>query len=317
MILIKSNEQDYSTTQVIKWLQYLGKPYLRINDTTPIHDITTEGDDISITTPTASFNTKDIQRYWYRRGAWASTQPGALGTIKEQWLYRYLKYFTKEAEKDIVELIESQLKDNALNTFLNSSNINKVKVLKSCRALDIAVPETIVANTRASVSTFIETHGDVITKAVNNIDPNIKGECFIDVTTKRITQENVGELPEKFHISVFQKLIKKQFEIRTFFLIDRFYSMAIFSQSDDQTKVDFRNYNFKKPNRVVPYNLPMSIEIKLRKLLSEYTLKSGSLDLIYSEEGEYIFLEINPIGQYDMVSVPCNYYLDLEIAKNL
>lgn len=317
MILIKSNEQDYSTTQVIKWLQYLEKPYLRINDTTPINNITTDGDDITITTPTVSFNTKDIKRYWYRRGAWASTQRGVLGSIKERWLYHYLKYFTKEAEKDIVELIESQLEGNALNTFLNSSNINKVKVLKSCRVLDIDVPETILTNTRVGVSTFIQVHGDVITKAVNNIDPNIKGECFVDVTTKRITLENVEELPEKFHISVFQKLIKKQFEIRTFFLIDRFYSMAIFSQSDDQTKVDFRNYNFKKPNRVVPYDLPMEIESKLRKLLAEYTLKSASLDLIYSEEGDYIFLEINPIGQYDMVSVPCNYYLDLEIAKHL
>lgn len=317
MILIKSNEQDYSTTQVIKWLQHLEKPYLRINDTTPINNIDTDGDDISITTPTVTFNTKDIKRYWYRRGAWASTQPGVLGNIKEQWLYRYLKYFTKEAERDIVELIESQLEGNALNTFLNSSNINKTKVLKSCRALDIAVPETIVTNTREGVSRFIKKHGDIITKAVNNIDPNIKGECFIDVTTKLITLDTVEELPEKFHISVFQKLIKKQFEIRTFFLIDRFYSMAIFSQNDDQTKVDFRNYNFKKPNRVVPYNLPMSIESKLRKLLAEYTLKSASLDLIYSEEGEYVFLEINPIGQYDMVSVPCHYYLDLEIAKNL
>lgn len=317
MILIKSNEQDYSTTQVIKWLHYLEKPYIRINDTTPIHNIITDGDDIAITTPTVSFNTKDIQRYWYRRGAWASTQPGVLGNIKEQWLYRYLKYFTKEAERDIVELIEGQLESNALNTFLNSSNINKVKVLKSCRALDIAVPETIVTNTREGVSAFIKSHGDVITKAVNNIDPNIKGECFIDVTTKLITLDTVEQLPEKFHISVFQKLIKKQFEIRTFFLIDRFYSMAIFSQSDDQTKVDFRNYNFKKPNRVVPYDLPMKIESKLRKLLTEYTLKSASLDLIYSEEGEYVFLEINPIGQYDMVSVPCNYYLDLEIAKHL
>lgn len=317
MILIKSNAQDYSTTQVIKWLLHLEKPYLRINDTTPIETIATDGDAISITADSVSFNTKDIKTYWYRRGSWASTKRGSLGNVKQRWLYQYLKYFTKEAEKDIVELIESQLEANALNTFLNSSNINKTRVLKSCRALDIAVPETLVTNTREAVSNFIETHGDVITKAVNNIDPNIKGECFVDVTTKLVTPKNIEQLPEKFHISVFQKLIKKQFEIRTFFLIDRFYSMAIFSQSDDQTKVDFRNYNFNKPNRVVPYNLPMKIESKLRKLLAEYTLKSASLDLIYSEEGEYVFLEINPIGQYDMVSVPCNYYLDLEIAKHL
>jgi hypothetical protein len=30
-----------------------------------------------------------------------------------------------------------------------------------------------------------------------------------------------------------------------------------------------------------------------------------------------VFLEVNPTGQYGMVSDPCNYYLDKKIAEYL
>ena len=44
-------------------------------------------------------------------------------------------------------------------------------------------------------------------------------------------------------------------------------------------------------------------------------LTTGSIDLIKSVDGEYIFLEINPIGQFGMVSNPCNYPLERKVAE--
>ena len=41
---------------------------------------------------------------------------------------------------------------------------------------------------------------------------------------------------------------------------------------------------------------------------------TGSIDLILTPQGEYVFLEINPEGQFGMVSHPCNYYLEREMA---
>jgi len=55
----------------------------------------------------------------------------------------------------------------------------------------------------------------------------------------------------------------------------------------------------------------------LKKLLLELNLDTGSIDLIYTKSDEFVFLEINPVGQYDMVSAPCNYYLDKKIASLL
>ncbi len=36
--------------------------------------------------------------------------------------------------------------------------------------------------------------------------------------------------------------------------------------------------------------------------------------MILTPEGKYVFLEINPEGQFGMVSHPCNYYLERELA---
>ena len=93
--------------------------------------------------------------------------------------------------------------------------------------------------------------------------------------------------------------------------------MAIFSQNDKQTKVDFRNYNDNKPNRYVPYVLPKNIELKITQLMQKLDLNTGSVDLIKNHDGNYVFLEINPVGQFGMVSEPCNYYLEKIIAEYL
>lgn len=93
--------------------------------------------------------------------------------------------------------------------------------------------------------------------------------------------------------------------------------MAIFSQNDIQTNLDFRRYNKDIPNRNVPFQIPKDLEKKLAKLMLELGLNSGSIDMIYTNEKKYIFLEVNPVGQFKMTSLPCNYYLERKVSKIL
>ncbi len=317
MILIKSNSEDYSTTQVLKWLKHFDMPFLRLNNTTFLKDLKMCNDTVEFSHNGNRVSLSEVSKYWYRRGRWDTFQRKNLHSVTDKTFHRYLNYFNKEAERDIVNTIETALAKKSLNRHQTSSNINKLAVLTTCKDLAITTPDTLITNSKAVLKGFVLQHKEVITKAVNNLDPNVKGEVFVDLITKNITLETLTQLPDTFNMSLFQNLVEKVFEIRTYFLVDRFYSMAIFSQNDDKTKVDFRNYNMKSPNRCVPYQLPSSLETKLRKLLEAYELNSASLDIIYTTEDKYSFLEINPIGQYDMTSKPCNYFLDEAIAKYL
>jgi hypothetical protein len=39
--------------------------------------------------------------------------------------------------------------------------------------------------------------------------------------------------------------------------------------------------------------------------------------MIVTPEKKYVFLEVNPIGQFNQVSIPCNYFLEKKIADYL
>ena len=85
----------------------------------------------------------------------------------------------------------------------------------------------------------------------------------------------------------------------------------------NKTIIDFRNYDRTRPNRRIPYKLPEIIESQLVKLHKSIKLNCSSVDVLLSTDNEYFFLEINPVGQFGMVSFPCNYYLEKIIANEL
>jgi glutathione synthase/RimK-type ligase-like ATP-grasp enzyme len=136
--------------------------------------------------------------------------------------------------------------------------------------------------------------------------------------TEKISKSFIDSLPDTFHPSMVQKQIDKQWELRIFFLEGQFYAMAIFSQETAATAVDNRkNFDANCLPRRVPYLLPEKIKRQLCKLMTKLKLNTGSIDMIVTKSNEYYFLEVNPIGQFGMVSQPCNYYLEKKIAKSL
>ena len=67
----------------------------------------------------------------------------------------------------------------------------------------------------------------------------------------------------------------------------------------------------------MPIDIPNEIVCKLQLLMKELVLESGSIDMIVTPDDKYVFLEVNPVGQFDYVGKRCNYQLDKEIALTL
>ena len=57
--------------------------------------------------------------------------------------------------------------------------------------------------------------------------------------------------------------------------------------------------------------------MKLLKLMKKLGLNFGSIDMIKAKNGEYYFLEVNPVGQFGMVSHPCNFSIEKHLAELL
>lgn len=51
--------------------------------------------------------------------------------------------------------------------------------------------------------------------------------------------------------------------------------------------------------------------------MNNLKLKNGSIDIIRGVDNNYYFLEVNPVGQFGMVSNPCNYNIEEKFALKL
>ena len=230
--------------------------------------------------------------------------------------YQELEYFrsiNKTVDISLRRFI-SQYAYRAIIAFPESLNF-KLSNLLLAQSLGLKIPETEVFNTYKVGSRKISPVNK-ISKAITNI---------YRVRTEEKLQEGPGtfrlkELPKRsqyFTPSLLQKEVIKDFEIRSVYVLGSFYSMAIFSQNDEQTKLDYRNYNRTKPNRNIPFSLPKSIESKLESIAQELRLKFCSFDLIRDKQGDYVFIEVNPEGQIGWVSRNCNYHIEFKIAEYL
>lgn len=194
---------------------------------------------------------------------------------------------------------------------------HKLYQLEIAKMAGLETPETLVTNHKKTLTAFLQKHGKVITKSIDIIQPTAAPQSVTVYYTALVSKKAWANCAATFAPGLFQEYIEKEFEIRSFYLNGKCYSMAIFSQGNAQTNVDYRNYDQVLPNRTVPMNLPKEIVQKIRFLMKKLGLNTGSIDLIKSTDGRYVFLEVNQAGQFGMVSKPCNYYLEEKIAACL
>ncbi len=198
---------------------------------------------------------------------------------------------------------------------------SKILCLDVAVRLGLRIPRTLVTGNKTSLTAFLNANlpTGTICKAITdgvNVHQDQEKVCLANYT-EQVTEEMLDKLPDYFQTSLFQQMIEKSFEVRTFFIEEEFYSMAIFSQANQQTTVDYRQYDYRKPVRTAKFSLPLETKQKLLKLVKEIGLDTGSIDLIKATDGEIYFLEVNPCGQFSAVSKSCGYHLEERVAKFL
>ena len=320
VIIIISDDFDFSTKLVVDQLIDLNAKYIIINKFSKIRISY-----INIIEKDFCFNVenedntyivskKDIKCIWHRKGYLVAPYNIYNGNADfEKSITDFNILETKSALQILNKLFKRYCK--TINNF-EDIFLDKVEVLTSALEIGLAIPNTIIVDNKKDLIRF-KNNNEIINKAISSVIEVAYENSNYLTYTELVDDYMMSAYPDDFLPSLFQYKIDKKYEIRTFYFNHIFYSMAIFSQNNKQTEIDFRKYDNHTPNRKCPYKLPSNIELKLTKLMNLYQLESGSIDLIVDKNNTYYFLEINPFGQYDMVSVPCNYNLHTIIANYL
>ncbi|MFM2394735.1 MAG: hypothetical protein RLZZ546_2717 [Bacteroidota bacterium] len=316
MILILSTPTDQDTNGVIDWLMYRKEPFFRLNDGDLMQGITSFNHNPANLLETyfeqhsQKIFLKDIKVVWYRKFAFLDDYEKKLGLNNDLLDFVYLEF------RNLYNLILSLL-EGKKSLCMKSMTFSKLDILNKANNARLKTPDTLITNNRLKLKEFYTNNNcSIITKSIGEAKHIKYGSNEFTFAIHKV--ENIDLLPLNFSPSLFQMYIDKEIEIRTFFLDNKCYSMAIFSQNNKKTKLDFRNYDSEKPNRFVPYKLPEIIEERICSFMNSVGLNTGSLDIIKSKKnGEYYFLEVNPFGQFGMTSSPCNYNLHKKIADFL
>src|SRR5262245_7718908 len=99
---------------------------------------------------------------------------------------------------------------------------------------------------------------------------------------------------------IFQPYVEKAFELRVVYVGGTNFACRIESQQSTVADKDWRRYDLANTPHLV-HDLDASVERKIGELMRRMNLCFGSLDFIVTPDGEHVFLEVNPVGQFGWI----------------
>jgi len=185
----------------------------------------------------------------------------------------------------------------------------KIRQLQVARRVGLSIPDTLVTNQPDAAKEFVGTHGigQVIRKAFRNI-PQAPRETHL------LREEDLGLLDTVRHTPViFQRYVPADLDLRVTVVEDEIFAAAISSEA--RYAADYRPGLGSA--KVVPYDLPVDVQQKLLELMRVFGLKYGAIDLRVTPDGDHVFLEVNPVGEYLFISQRTGQAIPAAIAASL
>jgi glutathione synthase/RimK-type ligase-like ATP-grasp enzyme len=192
---------------------------------------------------------------------------------------------------------------------------NKLYQLLLAKKLGFQIPNSIMTTDYKRAFEFYKSNlSNCIIKPIKSGLINEPKNDKVVFTSKI---EKFPEIPGSIQIcpSFIQEHIKKKSDIRVTVVGNKIFAAEILSQENEDTMVDWRRgENVLKHQKTI---LPAEVEGKCRELVSALNLKFGAIDFILDENGNYIFLEINPNGQWAWIEHQTDYPISKEIVEIL
>ncbi len=313
-----------STCQVIDWLTAQNIEHVVVYPDSYISNlklkITSMGIGLSLTINDKLIDLSEIDSFWHRRGFFNQQ----FRLLSEQnSIHKSVNRHLRSEWLTVSEMINAILESKpSIGSSIIEQRSNKLLNLKAAQECGLLIPDTCIISSKKELQKLKNNMS--LTKSINRDIQHFETEKdaqqrveFANFGPMLLEDENIQIMGETFWPSLLQNTVSKKYELRIFILHSSFYSMAIFSQNDPTTALDGRTPNFERPTRQTPYSLPQDVRVKLLNYMKQTNQNCASVDMIVNDNGDYVFLESNPVGQFGYVSYICNYHLEYELARML
>lgn len=177
----------------------------------------------------------------------------------------------------------------------------------------LTVPDTLITNEADAVRRF-GLGVPTVTKLVGGMTVEEDGTRK-NVFTRLLGERDFADLRGVEHTAhLFQRWVPKGCEARLIVIGEHITAAAITAGSD-RAYVDYRtDYDSLSYELVDP---PADVAAGVRALMDGFGLVYGALDFVLTPDGRWVFLEVNPTGQYGYIEHHTSAPLTAQLADLL
>jgi len=317
MILCITHSQDFYTIDLVQQhLEKLGYPSWRLNSdefgTSYALQYTLDRGpaQLQLQQGRRSLPAADITGVWYRK-LWGLKAPARLDAA-------YLPAFSREYNTSLHIFFDALQHAPWINKMAADHAVcsNKLWQLQEAQHCGLHVPRTVLTNHPEAVRAFYEAcGGSIIMKLHGALSRSMDGKGAFLPTT-RLSAADLAQLDTLAYCPmIFQELVPKAYELRIAYAAGAFYTGRINASGDAAGSTDWRAAAVTLP--WAPYTLPAHVAEKIDALMQRLDLSFGAIDMIRRPDGEYVFLEVNPQGEWGMLQKHLGYPIAETIAEKL
>ncbi len=282
MILIITHKEDYTSDFIINKLNQRKIKYKRLN----CEDLI---DSNFIVDKDLSFSIDGINSFksvWFRR----TKLPDINASNPHEKIYLLNEYET--LLKNLFCTIDAKWFSNPFKIYKAENKLYQLKIAKD---IGFIIPNTLITNNKETLKEFYYLNSKkIIIKPLSQSKLNYNGETEF-IFTNDLRNEHIETLDEyELTPCIYQEKIPKSIELRVTVVGEKVFSSGINSQLFENTKTDWR----KGKQEFFKEAIPLDIEENCKLIVKKLGLRFGAIDLIKDTNGNYIFLEINPNGQW-------------------
>src|ERR1700693_164792 len=324
MILIVADKQDAHVDYVTTRLDVLGAAYLRFNrEHFPAPGALSLRYDRSgsarrlLSCKEEEVDLGRVRAVWNR----ATARPIADAMVKEEqrwWVSEGCSRFFAEISEciDCLWLPDRPISDRDPHRLFDQpekgrwraqpprlrapSAYNKLHQLAVAGQLGFTVPRTLVTNNpKRFIEFYEECDSQVVSKHAAVLPTARDVEHVTRFTYPVHRRDAAGYQSIRYAPVIFQEDVPKKFELRVTVVAAKVFPAAIRSQESRFLRHDWRHYHdFGESKYYSVHTLPEKIEGLCVRLVETLGLCFGAIDLIVTPADKYVFLEINPNGQW-------------------
>lgn len=308
-VLLVTTSYDLAADHVIHALTQIGSPFFRLDTDRFPSEVKAHFDPaagLSISDNGQTIRAEDVRSVWYRRNV-DPELPDDLDPHSRAFCERETRAF-----------LEGTLASLSTNRWLSSPQAIrraewKPYQLTSAQRLGFEIPRTVITNDEAPVRELAQ-ESKIVAKSVSSgyvTSPEGNRAIF----TTELSQRDSNNLDGlSLAPVIFQELVDKTRDIRVTVVGNDVFAAEILSQSNESSRVDWRATDDPNLEHRI-YEMPRPIQKLCRRLVTRLDLQFGAIDLALTPNGDHVFFEVNPNGEWLWLELQLGFPIANRIAK--